>query len=196
MAYVITCRRPKIAVDLDNTLAASMKAQLRVHSENEGRSLDMSDIKSIDINSEFERLGLNLDITDMVYRRIWKENHVIPPLDSYTVETMGRISSIFSVTILTATIASEDEIKEWCQRNKIFYDHIVKLPGPAKFEFAKESRIYKFIDDSLEMTVVNDSGKDLILIRQPWNSNVVANQKNERLRIANDWKEVGSLLRF
>ncbi len=188
--------KPWIGIDLDDTLADSMETQLRVLRRVENRDIKKSDIVSIDIPSEFERLQLNLDVAKEVYKSIWERNTTIRPLDAYTVETMGMISSEFSIIILTSSIASEEQIKEWCQRNKIFYDHIVKLLSNEKLEFAKESKICTFVDDHPKFKVVSNMGKNLILIRQPWNRDIKDDPENVHLRVADSWQGVRKLLRL
>jgi hypothetical protein len=86
--------------------------QLKVHQGN-GICIRKEEIRDLNIEREFLRLG-NIDPVDSasLYVKIWTDNN-IPPLDKYVKPVMEKIASLYSITILTATIATLDEIREW-----------------------------------------------------------------------------------
>ncbi len=191
MARIIASRKPKVGIDLDNTLADTVGTQLKVHQGN-GICIRKEEIRDLNIEREFLRLG-NIDPVDSasLYVKIWTDNN-IPPLDKYVKPVMEKIASLYSITILTATIATLDEIREWFSRNSIKYDNIIKISPREKVGFARDCHIHTFVDDSPEIAgVLDKTGKKLVLVRQPWNESVI---KTEHIRIANTWRDVSRLI--
>ena len=191
MARIMASKKPKVGIDLDNTLADTVGAQLKVHQGN-GISIRKEEIRDLNIEQEFLRLG-NINPIDSasVYGKIWTDNN-IPPLDKYVTPVMEKIASLYSITILTATIATLDEIREWLSRNSIKYDNIIKIRPREKIEFARDCHIHTFVDDSPEIAgALAKTDKKLVLMHQPWNESVI---KTEYIRIAKTWRDVSRLM--
>ncbi len=192
MTYITSYRHPRIAVDLDNTLAGTVKAQLKTYKK-EGIKIRKGDIHTPDIQTELLRLGnIKPDKSNAVLAKIWENTKSMPLQDKSTVPVMNLISSLYSVTILTATIADLALIKEWLSINSIIYRNIIKLPYKDKVRFVKECHIHMFIDDDpILAKEVDRSDKKVIVINQPWNNSVA---ENSNIRRAKSWSDVPALL--
>lgn len=192
----MSCENKKaIFVDLDNTLADSIGAQLKLLKSRFDITKTKEDIKKFDLETE-------LDISSAsimeLFRDVWRENEFMPLENPAIPKIMQNISKSYYITILTASIGTSPQIMGWLNRNRIPYTSFIQtfsVNGKLKFGLLTKD-INIFIDDDAEMIKtaagLNNKG---ILIRKPWNTQIKENE-NPNITVVNDWNEIPNILRI
>ncbi len=182
-------RRPRIAIDLDNTLANTIGAEISLAERIYGIKLRKEDF----ILEEKKFRGLNTEETERLYKTVWEYPTMIKPISNQLDNITSEIHNIYHITIFTATNATEKNVVAWLNNNRIAYDELNIFPGKEdKFNYALGCNINVFIDDHPELiksiTTIQKRG---ILLLQPW---VPEMSDTNYMTVAKDWGDIEKAL--
>lgn len=175
-------RRPKLAIDLDNTLADTIGAEISLAERIYGVRLRKEDF----VLEEDRFRGLKFEDGMRLYETAWSHPTIIKPLSDSLERITSDIKRIYHITIFTSTIGTEDKVAGWLSRNRISYDELNIFPNKSeKLNFAPQCNINVFIDDNPELinSIANIQKRGILLL-QPW---VPQTSDTNYITTAKDW---------
>ena len=182
-------RRPRIAIDLDNTLANTIGAEISLAERIYGIKLRKEDL----VLEENKFRGLNTEETKRLYKTVWAYPTMIKPISHQLDKITSEIHNIYHITIFTATMGTEKNVVAWLNNNRIRYDQLNIFPDQQdKFNYALGCNINVFIDDHPELIKsITTRQKRGILLLQPW---VPEMSDTNYMTVAKDWSDIEKAL--
>ena len=179
-----------ISIDLDGTLANTVKPVLRKIAENEGVKLKMRQIVRYNIS---KISGVSQTRIAEMWHDVWREPEKVPLVDKRIPSIINSLKQDFKIKILTGSIVDTPNIKKWLEVNNIYYDIFEQLQDWHNKPFSA-GEIH--IDDHFSVSkAFAQNKKRMILLEQHWNSgrNSVWNE-SEFIRVAKNWRHVERML--
>jgi|GEM_PF-1019133 len=180
--------KKQLYVDIDGTLANTMKIWLMVAEKDYHIKLKYEDLKDYDLHVI---TGLSYDVIASIFVKVWSENENIKLIDPAIPSILKALETQYDINIMTATLATDEQIIDWLERNNIRFKnlvHVKKSIDKAKIEGDL------FIEDHLDVAeAIAAAGKKVILIAQPWNAGKIESG-NSYITVAAGWKEVWQML--
>ena len=182
-------RRPRIAIDLDNTLANTIGAEISLAERIYGIKLRKEDL----VLEENKFRDLNTEETKRLYKTVWAYPTMIKPISHQLDKITSEIHNIYHITIFTATMGTEKNVVAWLNNNRIRYDELNIFPDQQdKFNYALGCNINVFIDDHPELIKsITTRQKRGILLLQPW---VPEMSDTNYMTVAKDWSDIEKAL--
>jgi len=179
-------KKPKLGIDLDNTLANTDAIFRELLKEHYGINLSRED----ETRRMEEATGLSAEEVVQLVREGWATPDRIFPLDKNLTYFLSLLHENYEIYIVTSNHqASLEAIKGWLKRNNVPYDKLVI----AKGDEYKTNYVDVLVDDALECVKPHaKAGKQAVLLAWPYNENF-----NER-RIARfeTWEEIFNYLQI
>ena len=173
-------KKPKLGIDLDNTLANSDAVFRELLKEHYGINLSRED----ETRRMEEATGLSTEEVVQLVGEGWATPDRIFPLDKNLTYFLSSLHEIYEIYIVTSNHQAPLEVIEsWLKRNNVPYDKLVIAEGNEY----KTNYVDVLVDDSLECVEPHaKAGKQAVLLARPYNKNF-----NER-RIARfeTWEEI------
>jgi uncharacterized HAD superfamily protein len=181
-----------VGIDFDDTIADTANAFLNVLRDKYNFSMDRNDWH----NYHFSRNPgvIKVDVLE-VFKEAWRSPESIKLLDPEIPEIIKEIHKKFKVYIVTATLAERSTVKVWLKEHDIDFDEIVYVEHARDKGSINGISIY--IDDYYEAAVnIAEKGKDVIVLKQPWNSrfSFSGNKFEGKIIFAENWEEIRKIL--
>jgi len=192
MKFRIREEKPKIAIDVDGTLANTMGALLEMLKDKKGTYHDTNEID--DWDEGVIRVFGSLEEFYQMYEKLWREEREkIQP--HVTREKLIELSKHYEIFIVSNRPDGEHEkfILDWLKK-KFGLEYKVILVK----EMADKMKIGEFdivIDDAPVLAEVaqNYKNRKLILVKRPWNKKVCEKIKSENVFFAETTEEAISI---
>lgn len=183
---------PIVGIDLDDTIADTANAFLNVLRDKYNFSMNREDWR----NYYFYRNPgvINVKVLE-VFKETWRSPESIKLLDPEIPEIIKDIHKKFKVYIVTATLAERSTAEAWLREHDIDFDKIIYVKNARDKGSIDGISIY--IDDYYEAAVnIAEKGKDVIVLKQPWNSrfSFSGNKFEGKIIFAENWKEIHEIL--
>ncbi len=181
---VFPMKEKTICIDIDGTLAHSIKNWLEILRDERGISRDVEELNNYKIE---EILGLQREEVLEIFRKVWNKYDEIEVI-SNAPEVISRLRNKYTINIMTGSVAKDNELKAWLEINRIPYDNFLHLQKESeKLEINGDI----FVEDNPEIALsFSKKGKKVILIERPWNKGY----KNNGIEFAKDWSEVEKII--
>ncbi|MGB9732861.1 MAG: 5' nucleotidase, NT5C type [Candidatus Micrarchaeia archaeon] len=181
---VFSMKAKTICIDIDGTLAHSIKNWLEILEKERGISKNVEELNKYKIE---EILGLEREEVLEIFRKAWSKYDEIEVIGN-APEVISRLHSKYTINIMTGSVAKDGELKAWLEINKIPYDNFVHLQKESeKLEINGDI----FVEDNPDIALsLSKKGKKVILIERPWNKSY----KNNGIEFAKDWGEVEKII--
>jgi 5'(3')-deoxyribonucleotidase len=180
-----------IGIDIDGVLADTTSRWLQEAESQYGIKASRKDITRFKICETFTSLtdGQVLDL----FRDVWEEPGRVELEDPAIPSILDTLHERFNISITTATVGAHRMVESWLKLNRINYDRIFYLTEHLDKHAIEGVDIY--VDDYSD--IVEDvirNGKTGILLRQPWNEAFVRENRDPRVLVASDWREIENIL--
>ncbi len=161
------CKRKKIALDVDGTLADVGSLWIQGYNKLKGTSYDVNDM----LDWNHESIGSNISEMHDLYIKIWKDhyNGIKFEGDICRIKELCRHYEVDIVTSREYDTAYELGI--WLEKNGLSWLPVV-INNPNKDKSLLDYDLY--IDDSpiLAENIDKNKSKLLYIVNRPWNRNV------------------------
>jgi len=182
MDFKIREEKPKIAVDVDGTLAKTTEAMLEKLRENGGGEYQLEDVD--DWIKGVEKVFGNYEKYFELYNELWeKERERIKP--HISKKELEELSKYYEVVIVSNRQDEKHKefIKDWLKKNFGLEFKVVLVKDMV--DKVNNGEYSVIIDDAprLVEAMVNNNYKDkkLILVKRPWNKKVAEEIKHENI---------------
>ncbi|VVB76619.1 Uncharacterised protein [uncultured archaeon] len=179
----------KLSVDLDDTLVSLVPAILPEVNSKLGTNVTEKDVRDYYDNALFHS---GLDVSALC-RKAWSRPEELKLVDPKLPDMLSSLSNeyCYKIQITTGTVADLPCIRSCLDHNGIVGDSIVKVWG-QQAKVKQEFSVH--VDDlSHVASMMNDAGKDVILLRRPWNTDIVASRGT--IKVVDGWPEAYEILR-
>ncbi|MGC8710133.1 MAG: 5' nucleotidase, NT5C type [Candidatus Micrarchaeia archaeon] len=181
-----------IGIDLDDTIADTVKPFLDILRNRYGFEMRREDWTRYLFS---ENPGaIKVDVMEL-FKEVWNSPDSIPLLDSNIPRIISDIHNKFEIYIVTATLGEDKTVRMWLGEHSIEFDKIIYVRSPMQKGNIHNISIY--IDDYYEAAVnMAKRGKEVIILKQPWNAKFSASDDEfkDRITFADSWDEIRTLL--
>lgn len=184
----------QIGFDFDGVIADIGEAFIRLACREHGYcSLDLDNIKTFQVE---ECLDIPFDIVAQIFENILRDS-IGTGLKPFAgaLETLGRLSSVNAVTIVTAR-PEIDPVRAWLDHycGKDVSEKITLVSSgdhDDKERFIRQHDLSYFIDDRAHTCIqLADAGLTPVVFSQPWN------RGQHELASVENWQEINEMLGF
>ena len=181
-----------IALDVDGTIADLATSWIKLVKERYGVELTMDQLTKYHMNELVPSMTREEFIDSL--REIWRDYKNVKLVDMSIPQILDKVHQDYEIHIVTATVGTDDQIKEWLQINAIPYDKFVHVANSGE---KKKEGADIYIDDYFKVAQqVAVLDKNVIIIKQPWSEidqQVLANSHN-KIIVAQTWVDIEALL--
>jgi|GEM_PF-4351115 5'(3')-deoxyribonucleotidase len=192
MKFRIREEKPKIAIDVDGTLADTMGALLQMLKDEEGVHHDINEID--DWDNGVVRVFGSYEKFCTKFEKIWRDGRekIQPHVTREKLEELSRYYEIFIVSN-RSNGEHEEFIADWLKKKFGLEFKVILVK-----EMIDKMKIGEFtiiIDDApiLVEAAENFKDKTLILVKRPWNKRVSEEKKSENIFYAETTEEAINL---
>jgi len=178
--------KPKLGIDLDNTLANSDAVFRELLKEHYGINLSRED----ETGRKEEVTGLSSEKIVQLLREGWATPDRIFPLDKNLTYFLSLLHEIYEIYIVTSNHQAPLEVIEgWLRRNNVQYDQLIITERDED----KTNYVDVLVDDSLECAEPHaKAGKQAVLLAWPYNKNF----NKRRIARFETWEEIFNYLQL
>jgi len=179
-----------LSIDVDGTLANSVKLVLRKLDREEGVRLSMGQVTRYNISKVS---GVPKPRIKRMWEESWEDPREVPLISSRIPAVISGLKREFRIKILTGSIVDDQTIKRWLRLNEIHYDSFEKV---SDWGMKPDRAGDIHIDDHFSVSeAFARSRKRMILLEQPWNRGRNGVWKgHEYIRVARNWPHIERIL--
>ena len=179
-----------VAIDIDGTLADVVHPWLLIMERDYGIKAMKKDLARYNF---WEIFNIPKEVSYKIFDELWSHPERVMLEDKDIPSIIDNISSMYKIRILTATIGKEDNVKRWLKANRIKFDEYMHMEHRNLKHTLNDVAVY--IDDSPEeVKEMANSGKNAILLRQPWNADFDTTPYKDRIAVAENWGQIEDML--
>ncbi|MCL5433490.1 MAG: hypothetical protein M1538_00740 [Candidatus Marsarchaeota archaeon] len=139
--------------------------------------------------------GLTEEQMEEYRRKAWNNYNYykIKLINSNIPRILKKLHKYYKITILTSTVAKDEQIKKWFLKNKITYNNLTHL-NTQKQKAKYVSKIH--IDDNCNLIHIFPKKSTLIVLSKPWNIKRLneLTSKYKNIIYMKNWKEIEDYL--
>ncbi len=182
-----------LGIDIDGVLADTTSKWLQIVERRYGIKAIKKDITRHDIPEVEKFASLTEEQYIDAFKEVWSDYKNLQLEDPGIPSILDNLREKFQIYITTASVGTRSEIEAWLAKNHIVYDRL------AHFSRAKDKHLLNDVDiyiDDYNKVIENlaKNGKTAILLAQPWNEHFIASNKNPKIIVAYNWREIESIL--
>lgn len=184
----------KIAVDVDGVILAMIPKVCEIYNERFNTNYSKADVRQWEF---FKKWNISEESMYKIFDEVYENSHVLSLVDKRAPLVLKKLFNTHKVDLVTArNLRFESNlikrlnilnIKEGTHYENII--HVEAKPYDSKLTLNYDV----LIDDNpnLVKAIREYRNKELLLYDQPWNKNIVDNEKVKRVY---NWNQIGALL--
>ena len=180
-----------LGIDVDGVLADSMSIWLQELESRHKIKAIKKDLIYYDLTKVFS--SLNRKYVRDLFWSAWSNPERVGLEDPEIPQILDNLHNYFSIHITTAAGTKDELLIRWLKSNRIPYDKLVHLASHREKHLLPDVDIY--IEDFDKVAeYVSATGKTTILLSQPWNQEFINKNKDPKIIIAYNWREIEQIL--
>ncbi|MEM0148708.1 MAG: hypothetical protein QW346_00365 [Candidatus Micrarchaeaceae archaeon] len=178
-----------LTVDVDGVLADTVGKINSIREKDIKRIIRKEEITDYDLTKTDPYRGLEWESIEAYFKKAWANYNDLQLEDPEIPEIISKLHDHYIILLVTASVAEDEQIKNWLKKNNIPYDELVHLNRQVK-KLKNIATIH--IEDYYELAIQMPANMTVLLLKQPWNEKFFVNGYNSHANVVlmNNWHEI------